>query len=109
MPDDAFTQARRRFHHFTFYGFLLCLASTTVATFQHYVLQQPAPYPVLSVPVLLGIAGGSFGIAILATYLTNEIHVNRALMVQYLTPASPAFIVCLPWPAISVVIVPFST
>jgi len=56
--DDAFTLARRRFHHFTFYGFLLCFAATCVATVYHYVLGQPAPYPVTSLPVLLGTVGG---------------------------------------------------
>ncbi len=30
--DDAFTLLRRRFHHFTFYGFMLCFAATIVAT-----------------------------------------------------------------------------
>jgi citrate/tricarballylate utilization protein len=61
--DDRFTLARRRFHHLTFYGFMLCFASTGVATLYHYLLGQHAPYPVLSVPVLLGTAGG---IALLA-------------------------------------------
>jgi len=56
--DDAFTLLRRRFHHFTFYGFMLCFAATTVATLYHYLLDLHAPYPVTSVPVLLGIAGG---------------------------------------------------
>ena len=28
--------ARRRFHHFTFYGFMLCFAATCVATLYHY-------------------------------------------------------------------------
>ncbi|TWC69605.1 tricarballylate utilization 4Fe-4S protein TcuB [Herbaspirillum sp. SJZ099] len=56
--DDAFTLLRRRFHHFTFYGFMLCLAATTVATFYHYALGMEAPYPILSLPVLLGTAGG---------------------------------------------------
>lgn len=56
--DDAFTLARRRFHHLTFYGFLLCFAATVVATLYHYALGQPAPYPFVSVPVLLGTAGG---------------------------------------------------
>jgi citrate/tricarballylate utilization protein len=55
--DDRFTLARRRFHHLTFYGFLLCFASTCVATLYHYA-GQPAPYPVASLPVLLGTAGG---------------------------------------------------
>jgi citrate/tricarballylate utilization protein len=49
---------RRRFHHFTFYGFMLCFAATSVATLYHYLLGLQAPYPVTSLPVLLGIAGG---------------------------------------------------
>lgn len=56
--DDRFTLARRRLHHLTFYGFLLCFASTSLATLYHYLLGQPAPYPVTSLPVLLGTAGG---------------------------------------------------
>lgn len=56
--DDAFTLARRRFHHFTFYGFMLCFAATSVATLYHYVFGLEAPYPFFSLPVLLGTAGG---------------------------------------------------
>ncbi len=55
---DAFTLARRRFHHFTFYGFMLCFAATCVATLYHYLLGLHAPYPLLSLPVLLGTVGG---------------------------------------------------
>jgi len=50
--------ARRHLHHAVFYGFLLCLASTSVATVYHYGFAWQAPYPVLSLPVLLGTAGG---------------------------------------------------
>ncbi|HEY3633494.1 MAG TPA: tricarballylate utilization 4Fe-4S protein TcuB [Caldimonas sp.] len=56
--DDAFTLRRRRFHHLTFYGFLLCFAATVVATLYHYLLGLRAPYPILSVPVVLGTLGG---------------------------------------------------
>ena len=56
--DDAFTLARRRFHHLTFYGFMLCFAATVVATFYHYALDLHAPYPLFSLPVMLGTAGG---------------------------------------------------
>jgi citrate/tricarballylate utilization protein len=56
--DDKFTLWRRRFHHFTFYGFMLCFAATSVATFYHYFLDLQAPYPPSSLPVLLGIFGG---------------------------------------------------
>ncbi|MBP0629597.1 tricarballylate utilization 4Fe-4S protein TcuB [Cupriavidus sp. AcVe19-1a] len=55
---DRFTLARRRFHHFTFYGFMLCFASTMVATAYHYLLGWHAPYPLPSLPVMLGTAGG---------------------------------------------------
>ena len=56
--DDAFSLWRRRFHHFTFYGFLLCFASTSVATLYHYIFGWTAPYALTSLPVLLGTAGG---------------------------------------------------
>ena len=56
--DDAYTLSRRRFHHLTFYGFLLCFAATSVATLYHYLLGQPAPYELPSLHKLLGVAGG---------------------------------------------------
>jgi citrate/tricarballylate utilization protein len=57
-PDARPSFARRTYHHFTFYGFMLCLAATTVATIYHYVFGWKAPYPMYSLPVLLGIFGG---------------------------------------------------
>lgn len=56
--DDAYTLSRRRFHHFTFYGFVLCFAATSVATLQHYLLGVAAPYDLPSLPKLLGVSGG---------------------------------------------------
>jgi len=56
--DDAFTLSRRRFHHFTFYGFLLCFAATCVGTLYHYLAGWDAPYGWTSLPVLLGTVGG---------------------------------------------------
>ncbi|KAA0910422.1 tricarballylate utilization 4Fe-4S protein TcuB [Pusillimonas sp. ANT_WB101] len=56
--DDAFTLWRKRFHHFTFYGFMLCFAATSVATLYHYLLDSHAPYPFFSIPVILGTLGG---------------------------------------------------
>ena len=56
--DDRYTLARRRFHHLTFYGFLLCFAATSVATLYHYAFGWPAPYAFTSLPVLLGSLGG---------------------------------------------------
>jgi citrate/tricarballylate utilization protein len=56
--DDAFTLWRRRFHHATFYGFMLCFAATSVATLYHYLWGWAAPYELPSLPKLLGVAGG---------------------------------------------------
>jgi citrate/tricarballylate utilization protein len=56
--DDAWTHARRRFHHFTFYGFMLCFAATSVATVYHYGFGWVAPYGWTSIPKLLGTVGG---------------------------------------------------
>ena len=50
--------ARRAFHHATFYGFLLCFASTVSAAIDYYSLRLQPPYPVVSTPVILGVFGG---------------------------------------------------
>ena len=55
---DRPSSARRWLHHLVFYGFLLCFASTSVATVYHYLLGWQAPYPLLSLPVVLGTIGG---------------------------------------------------
>ena len=56
--DDGFTLWRKRFHHFTFYGFMFCFASTSVATIYHYLFHLDAPYALSSLPVILGVLGG---------------------------------------------------
>jgi citrate/tricarballylate utilization protein len=56
--DDAFSLWRKYFHHFTFYGFMRCFASTSVATIYHYFFDWHAPYALSSLPVILGILGG---------------------------------------------------
>ena len=57
--NDAWTLWRRHFHHVTFYGFMLCFASTSVATLYHYAFGWHAPYALTSLPVLLGTVGGA--------------------------------------------------
>ena len=56
--DVKFTLRRRIYHHFTFYGFMLCFAATSVATIYHYVFGWEAPYGYTSLPVILGTVGG---------------------------------------------------
>jgi citrate/tricarballylate utilization protein len=55
--EEARSPWRRWMHHCTFYGFVLCFASTTVAAVYH-LFGSPAPYPYTSLPVILGTAGG---------------------------------------------------
>ena len=59
----AFTRAdpspvRRRLHAAVCYGFAACFAATVSAAFLQDILGRPPPYPLLSVPVILGTAGG---------------------------------------------------
>ncbi|MAQ38166.1 4Fe-4S ferredoxin [Thioclava sp. DLFJ5-1] len=56
--EDRFSQGRRFAHQAVMYGFLLCFAATSVATLMHYLLDLRAPYPLWSMPKLLGVAGG---------------------------------------------------
>ena len=56
--EEARSPWRRWYHHCTFYGFMLCFASTSVAAVYHSVFGWIAPYAYTSVPVLLGTAGG---------------------------------------------------
>lgn len=56
--DDQPVDRRRLYHHLTFYGFMLCFASTSVATLYHYGLGRIAPYPWWDLPPLLGTIGG---------------------------------------------------
>jgi len=57
-PDDRFSVIRKWYHHLVFYGFLLCMASTTIAAIYHHFLDRAAPYPFWTWPVVLGTIGG---------------------------------------------------
>ncbi len=56
--EEARSPWRRWFHHCTFYGFMLCFASTSVAAIYDGVFGWRAPYGYGSLPVLLGTLGG---------------------------------------------------
>ena len=56
--DERPNDRRRLYHHLTYYGFLLCFASTATATLYHYLLAREAPYPWWDLPVVLGSLGG---------------------------------------------------
>ena len=56
--EEARSPWRRWLHHCTFYGFMLCFASTSVAAIYDGVFSWRAPYGYTSLPVLLGTLGG---------------------------------------------------
>ncbi|MGC2777489.1 MAG: tricarballylate utilization 4Fe-4S protein TcuB [Bradyrhizobium sp.] len=56
--DERPNDNRRFYHHLAFWGFMLCFASTSVATLYHYLLHREAPYPLWDLPVVLGTLGG---------------------------------------------------
>ena len=83
-PDEGFSMARKWLHHFVFYGFMLCFASTTIATIYHHFLHLSAPYPILSWPVAFGTIGGvalligTGGLLILKLRMDNKPATPRA-------------------------------
>ena len=56
--DDRASNRRKYYHHLTFYGFMMCFASTSLGTLYHYLLGREAPYGYFELPVLLGTVGG---------------------------------------------------
>jgi citrate/tricarballylate utilization protein len=58
-PGDEPSGARRRLHHLIAWGFAACAASTVAAAISQDFAGDPPPYPVLSAPVLFGVAGGA--------------------------------------------------
>ena len=83
--DDSFASYRRNFHHLVMYGFALCFAATLVATFYDHILGLIAPYPLFSLPVLLGTLGG-IGLVIgcvglvFIKIITDPLPVSRKVM-----------------------------
>jgi citrate/tricarballylate utilization protein len=57
-PGETPSPARRRLHATVFYGFAACSAATVSAAFMQDIMGIPPPYPLLSVPVITGTAGG---------------------------------------------------
>src|SRR3954447_10204098 len=93
--DDRPTDRRKLYHHLTFYGFLLCFASTSVATLYHYLLAREAPYAWWDVPVVLGTIGGLGLLIGPAGLLAEKSRRDPALLDQKRTGMDVAFIVML--------------
>ena len=93
--NESFSQGRRHLHHALFYGFLLCFASTCVATFYDHFLGLLAPYPVFSLPVILGVLGGAGLMAGTAGFAYLKLISDPAPVAQKVLGADYALLVLL--------------
>ena len=57
-PDDKFSMIRRKFHHFTFYGFLGCMVATAIAFLYEHGFGIPSPFSIFSLPTFIGTVSG---------------------------------------------------
>ncbi len=94
-PGEAYGHARRWLHHLVFWGFLFDLASTTVAAIYNDVLGWVAPYPLLSVPVVLGTVGGVMLVVGCAGLLVLKARSDRAPADRAMVLMDSAFLVLL--------------
>jgi citrate/tricarballylate utilization protein len=94
-PDEKFSHSRRWFHHLVFYGFLLDLASTTVAAIYHHFLVWVAPYPLWSAPVVLGTLGGVMLLIGTAGLLFLKGRSDKELSEERMLDMDKAFLVLL--------------
>jgi citrate/tricarballylate utilization protein len=76
--DERFGMGRRHAHMATMWGFLLCFASTSVATVMDHALGWIAPYSWYSLPVVLGTVGGAFLAAGTAGLFALKIAADKA-------------------------------
>jgi len=93
--DERPSDRRKIYHHLTFYGFLLCFASTSVATLYHYLIAREAPYPWWDLPVVLGTIGGIGLLIGPAGLLWEKFKRDPVLVDQKRTGMDVAFILML--------------
>lgn len=99
--EDRYTSARRYAHHAIMYGFLLCFASTSVATLMHYLMDMQAPYGPFSLPKLLGVPGGILLSIGCAWMLYLKAKADRDLSDETTHSAETAFVALLGFVAVT--------
>lgn len=92
---DRFSDRRRVFHQLMMYGFLLCFGATASGTVMHYVLGWQAPYPLLSLPKLLGVPGGVMMVAGAGGLAWLKLRADRHLGAARVWGGEMAFILLL--------------
>ncbi|MFW8635590.1 tricarballylate utilization 4Fe-4S protein TcuB [Cribrihabitans pelagius] len=99
--EDRFSQARRHAHQAVMYGFLMCFAATAAGTLLHYGFGMPAPYPLWSLPKLLGVPGGILLTAGCGWMAVLKLRSDRTLDDEPAFGGSIAFILLLGFVALS--------
>jgi citrate/tricarballylate utilization protein len=92
---DRPSAARRLLHSCVFYGFVLAFASTVAAAILQDLLHQEPPYPLVSVPVVLGVLGGAGIIVGTTGLLWLKTRSDRALGTATMLRMDAAFLVVL--------------
>ncbi|RGP35403.1 tricarballylate utilization 4Fe-4S protein TcuB [Pseudotabrizicola alkalilacus] len=92
---DRFSDRRRVFHQLMMYGFLLCFASTASGTVMHYALGWEAPYPLFSLPKLLGLPGGLMMVVGAAGLMWLKLKADPALGAARVWGGEMAFVLLL--------------
>uniref|UniRef100_Q07PG5 CitB domain protein n=1 Tax=Rhodopseudomonas palustris (strain BisA53) TaxID=316055 RepID=Q07PG5_RHOP5 len=75
---EAPSRARRLFHHLMVGGLLLSIGSTAVAALYHHWLHWEAPYPLVSLPVALGLVGGVVTLIGVGGLIALKLRADRA-------------------------------
>ena len=99
--DGGLSQARRSCHHALFYGVALCFAATGVATLYDHLMGWQAPYPLVSLPVLLGSLGGAGMLAGTAGLTLLKRRADPAPVAESVTGADYALLLLLFLTAVS--------
>jgi citrate/tricarballylate utilization protein len=94
-PGERPSYARLAFHTLVFYGFLTAFASTVTAAAYQDLLGVLPPYPLWSIPVILGVAGGIAMIVGCAGLLALKVRANPARSVAGMRAMDVAFIISL--------------
>ena len=94
-PEDESSSLRRWFHHFTFYGFMLCFAATSLGAIYHYLFGWHAPHGYMSLPVILGIFGGIGLLVGPAGLLSLKLRRNREITDKKQIGIDTAFLILL--------------
>jgi citrate/tricarballylate utilization protein len=100
-PEDRRSGARRLYHGLVFYGFLLATLATILAAIYQDLLDILPPFPVLSLPVVLGTLGGIGMVIGTVGLLGLKWHADRLPATTRMVRMDVAFLVVLNLAAVS--------